>query len=255
MVNLEKLTLGNGACDHTIYAKLPASLTQICISLPNHHANARLDPVADELTKRLTRVVRLELYSHFYYPPPVEIEYAISPAAHQQNKSQLRELRLSHLNAGTGQITKFLSRVGTNLTTLAVHRVSEAYQNMLPLCPRLKRLELGGPGVVDPTTPVLSTLHGASLNFLRISISQTDTNLEALQQALPKLPQLRTLDLIAAFPLVVTDSAWLSGALFDDLHDACKARGLLLCVNGRTIRTPGTLWKAITAGHAGRDTL
>lgn len=229
-------------------------MTRLCISIPNEHRAARLDPIADELTKRLKRVQRLELYSHFYYPPPVDIDYG--PPAPEPSTSQLRELRLSHIRATSGHLSRFMIRLGANVSTLALHQVSEAYQNLLPYFSNLKRLELGRPLLVMPASPLLSSPHGASLEFLRVTVAQSDLSLETLSQAVPSLPSLRTADLIAKFPLGSSDSAaWTSGGRFDDFVEACQTRNVLVCVNGRVITSPGTLWKAICAGHSGRDAL
>lgn len=255
MSHLEKLTLGQGACDHTIYPKLPASLKQLCISLPNGHQNARLVTVADELTSRLTRIQRLELYSHFYFPPPVDIAYDTSPSGTAAQQSQLREVRLSHLRAAPGEIARSLSRVGSNLSTLALHHVSETHESLWPLCHQVRRLELGEARGTDPSVPAPSIPTTASLTFLRIKTAITDTTVNLISQGVRLLPRLSTLDLIALAPSRPDDPVWQPGGSFDDLLGMCKERHICLCVNARPIATLEKVREAVVSGHSGREGL
>ncbi|BGP55983.1 hypothetical protein JCM8202v2_003590 [Rhodotorula sphaerocarpa] len=202
MAGLEKLTLGSGASDHRIYPNLPAFLKQLCIRLPAEHQNARLVTLADELTRRLTRIQRLELCAHPLPQPPVEIEHDTmsmsSGIAPQQ--TQLRILRLSYIFAAPGEILQFLFRVGGNLSSLALRHVSNPHQYLLPLCPCLQRLDLGKYSLTDTAASILPGLTLAAVSNMRIDVSMADADLTLISNRLPCLPRLSTLDLTAPGP-------------------------------------------------------
>lgn len=101
----------------------------------------RSDSLQELLTTGPLRTVRrLELYSHIYFPPPLDITYLDDipgPA------TQLRELRLSHIIARPIHLLNLVTAVGPGLRTLAVHHVAEKLAKLVKLCPNLLRLEIG----------------------------------------------------------------------------------------------------------------
>ncbi|GAA5907504.1 hypothetical protein JCM6882_003879 [Rhodosporidiobolus microsporus] len=249
---LEHLTLGSGACDHVIYSLLPSSLTHLCVSLPNHHQNARLLPIANEITTRLTSLKVFELYSHLYFPPPVELTY---PGPEPNESSGLRELRLSHITATPGEIAAFLSSIGRRLYTLATHHISEEPSSLLEYCPSLRRLELGVTHFEPPSgTSFFRGLSAPLLNFLRVHFN-SGVPLSQLLDILPHRAQsgLKTLEFIGIFPDDLP-SDWRSGACIEALVEECKRSGIEWWVNGRIVESMGDFWRALV-GQTGRETL
>lgn len=247
MSRLEKLRLGAGACDHTIYPRLPASLKQLYIRLPNEPQNVRLVEVADALTRRLTRIQRLEFYSQRYRQPPIEVTHDPVSGGTALQQTQLRELRLSDVRGAPGEITQFLSRLGGNLSTLALHSISDPHQHVLAFCPRLHRLEVSDVSQPYPGACVLPTRTMAALNFLRTGFSVTGEDLHFIRDTLPLLPRLSTLDLTPQGRLDEGGHTVLSDAL-NDLLQRCQERQIHLLVKGRPATTLEHLWKVVTSG-------
>ncbi|GAA5853341.1 hypothetical protein JCM8547_000290 [Rhodosporidiobolus lusitaniae] len=248
---LENLTLGDKACDHNVYSNLPSTLRTLCVSLPTHHANARLMPVATEINSRLTKLVRLELYSHLYFPPPLDIAY---PPPESGDPSSLRELRLSHIVAAPGQLEAFLAAVGSSLYTLAMHHISVNPTSLLPSCPSLRRLELGAHHYTLPVPSFFDYVSSQHLNYVRIHFA-AGVNLAHLVSTSPSLASkgLQTLELVGVFPQDLDDE-WLSGKSIDALVEACEDGKVEFLVNSRSTGTMGELWRALV-GQTGRETL
>ena len=264
MSRLEKLTLGDKACDHGIWANLPSSLTHVCVSIPAMVQNARLPTVAHEVTTRLTKLQRLELFSGLYFPPPVEVVY---PPANPLDPldSGLRELRLSHVTSPA--LEAVLVSLGRGLYTLAVHHLDVPPTQLTPYCPRLRRLELGAASIVQPELPhsLLSptSIHAASLTFLRVHLA-SHVALEHLTASIGTIRakqrlegdhhRLQTLEVVGLFPDNLVGEGWTSGKGIDRLVEACKRDEVRLCVNGRPVDSVGNLWGALQ-GQTGREEL
>ncbi|GAA6030886.1 hypothetical protein JCM8097_008921 [Rhodosporidiobolus ruineniae] len=254
---LERLTLGDKAADHTLYSSLPSTITHLCVALPNNHQNARLAPIADEIRTRLTSLIRLELYSHLYFPPPAEIVY---PPRSENASNSLREVRLSHLNIAPGELEAFLEVVGPELYVFGHHHALDNPTMPFLHLPSLRRLELGVfDFVADAYSEMyLDTLYCPFLHTLRVHFASA-LPLPHLLKHFPSLLRngLKTLELVGIFPgdLVVHDkSCWTSGALMDQLVDETKAGGFELVVNGRPVESMGDLWRALL-GQTGREAL
>ncbi|GAA5873397.1 hypothetical protein JCM1840_007370 [Sporobolomyces johnsonii] len=124
-----RLHLGLNTMDHLDYSDLPATLVHLRITLPKYHS----------------------------WDGPDFLEVS------EQAQSPLHELRLWHVNSGPGELVKFLDCVGSYLDMLALHNVSESWQDLgarkpasrtVPLS--LRRLELGAkmtPGTLYPSQP------------------------------------------------------------------------------------------------------
>ncbi|GAA5836780.1 hypothetical protein JCM9279_007659 [Rhodotorula babjevae] len=264
MSTLEKLTLGDKACDHGIWPNLPSSLTHVCVSIPANVQDARLPTVAHEVTTRLTNLLRLELFSGLYFPPPVEVVYPPTDPLNPLDGG-LRELRLSHISSPT--LEAFLLRLGGGLYTLALHHITVAMTQLTPYCPRLRRLELGAAGVLTADLPqsVLSSssVHAASLTFLRVHLA-SHVALEHLTASIGTIRatqhlegdhhRLQTLELVGHFPGNLVGEGWTSGKGIDGLVEACEREQVRLCVNGRPVDSVGDLWGAMQ-GQTGRETL
>ncbi|GAA6012695.1 hypothetical protein JCM10207_005328 [Rhodosporidiobolus poonsookiae] len=254
--NVKRLTLGDKACDHEIWAILPPSLTHLCVALRTHHSNARLDTVSDVITTRLTSLQVLELYSSLYFPPPIEVEYQVDSEA----KSTLRELRLSHIQTTDADLSKFLYAVGANLHTLAIHRVLADAAAPLAFCTRLRRLELGARGFLpEQESSYFNELYLPYLSFLRVHLA-SGVALADLLDALPLLTRpregpshLKTLELVGIFPDNLS-SDWLSAKGIDRLVEICREGGVDFVMNGRPVETLGELWSALV-GQTGREEL
>ncbi|BGP42931.1 hypothetical protein JCM10450v2_007050 [Rhodotorula kratochvilovae] len=262
MPALSRLSLGDKACDHAIWNNLPASLTHLCVALPNGHRDARLTTVANELTRRLTRVQRLELYSQLYFPPPVEVEYPPMDPRDAQDGG-LRELRLSHV--ASAELEAFVRSVGRGLYTLAVHHLPATTERLLPYCPRLRRLELGAADQISEETPdqLFESLHGAHLTHLRVHLASyvslarltaSLSTIRAAQRAAGAHHRLAALELVGHFPDDLVGDGWRSGGGIDALACACEREGVALCVNGRQVESVGDMWAALL-GQTGREAL
>ncbi|GAA6046709.1 hypothetical protein JCM3770_003128 [Rhodotorula araucariae] len=260
MPALERLSLGDHACDHTIWNNFPESLTHLCVALPNGHADARLTTVAHELTNRLTRVQRLEIYSQLYFPPPAEVVYA-QPDRHDPRDTGLRELRLSHVSSP--ELEAFVCTVGRGLYTLALHHLPTAHEHLLPYCPRLRRVELGAADCIDDPGILLESLHAAHLRHLRVHLASyvslahltaSLASIRAEQRAQGGHHRLVTLELVGDFPANVYGEEWRSGARVDALIRACRDEEIALCVNGRPVDSIGDMWAALL-GQTGREML
>lgn len=165
LTSLKKLTVGAGGAGPLMYAALATSrLTHLCVGVPPH---ANLTLITDELAPggKLAALRRLEIYSQIYFPPPLELEFldeSTTPA------TQLRELRLSHVNAPRPQVDKLFSIVGSGLRALSLHHVDSApFTALLAPCPRLLRLELG---VALQVSPALHTFFGTALQRLTLKL-------------------------------------------------------------------------------------
>lgn len=268
MQKLERVTLGDKACDHTVWSNLPTTVTHICVALPAHVQDARLPIVATEISTRLTNTQRLELYSGLYFAPPLEIAY---PPADPFNSpdSGLRELRLSHISSPG--LEAFVLRLGRGLYTLAVHHLSCSPESLTPYCPRLRRLEVGAADILSSTLPesFFGTVHLKSLTFLRVhfasfvSLGHLTASLGTIRAAQgrrdPAAPttnphRLATLELVGRFPGDLVGDDWESGRGIDALIEACRREEVAFCVNGRPVESVGDLWSAIQ-GQTGREAL
>lgn len=234
LTNLERVTLGNHACDHTVWAKLPRSLTHLCVALPNSHIDARLKLVADMITKRLRNLQRLELYSHVYFPPPIEVVYPPN-----ESGLAIREIRLSHIVTTTEDMSNFFLQLAPGLYTLTLHYVRFRAQAPWPQFKSLRRLEYGKHTITE--NDEFFHLIKASVHSVRMHVEaggQVQTLLDAIERrSSHKLEPLRTLDNVSG--------DWASGKLFDQLVSACAKAGTQLYMNGRTIGTLGGMWTAL----------
>ncbi|BGP19500.1 hypothetical protein JCM10213v2_007595 [Rhodosporidiobolus nylandii] len=250
--NLERLTLGDKACDHELWnARLPASLVHLCVSLPQYHADARLALVSTEIRTRLHRLKSLEVYSALYFPPPVALSY---PDKQHSETFALRELRLSHINSAPGELATLLATVGAGIYTLAAHHVAEDLSSLLDSLPSLRRLELGVNDytTVERSASYLSSLDSPFLHYLRVHFTSA-ISLAHLTSTLPSLAALKTLELAGRFPDDLgTD--WTSGKRVDELVEACRTEQVELRVNGRVVETFGDWWAALV-GQTGREML
>ncbi|BGP34842.1 hypothetical protein JCM10296v2_006666 [Rhodotorula toruloides] len=240
LTNLERLTLGNHACDHTVWAKLPCSLTHLCVALPNSHVDARLKLVADTITKRLRNLQRLELYSHVYFPPPVEVVY---PPC--ESGLAIREIRLSHIKTTTEDMSNFFLQLAPGLYTLALHHVRFRVQAPWPQFKSLRRLEYGKHTITE--NDEFFHLTQGNVHWVRMHIEaggRLQTLLDVIERrSAHKLEPLRTVELVGNLDNV--SGNWASGKLFDQLVSACAKEGTQLYMNGRTIATHGGLWTAL----------
>ena len=268
MQKLERVTLGDKACDHTVWSNLPTTVTHICVALPAHVQDARLPTVATAISTRFTNTQRLELYSGLYFAPPLEIAY---PPADPFNSpdSGLRELRLSHISSP--DLEAFVLRLGGGLYTLAVHHLSCSPESLAPYCPRLRRLEVGAADILSSTLPesFFGTVHLKSLTFLRVhfasfvSLGHLTASLGTIRGAQgrgdPAAPvtnphRLAALELVGRFPGDLVGDDWESGRGIDALIEACRREEVAFCVNGRPVESVGDLWSAIQ-GQTGREAL
>ncbi|BGP10857.1 hypothetical protein JCM10049v2_006751 [Rhodotorula toruloides] len=234
LTNLERVTLGNHACDHTVWAKLPRSLTHLCVALPNSHIDARLKLVADMITKRLRNLQRLDLYSHVYFPPPIEVVYPPN-----ESGLAIREIRLSHIVTTTEDMSNFFLQLAPGLYTLTLHYVRFRAQAPWPQFKSLRRLEYGKHTITE--NDEFFHLIKASVHSVRMHVEaggQVQTLLDAIERrSSHKLEPLRTLDNVSG--------DWASGKLFDQLVSACAKAGTQLYMNGRTIGTLVGMWTAL----------
>lgn len=264
MSRLERLTLGDKACDHGIWPNLPASLTHLCVAIPANVQDPRLSLVAQEVRARLTKLQRLELFSGLYFPPPVEIVYPPDDPLDRFDLG-LRELRLSHISSPTLQM--FLVSLGGGLYTLALHHLSVAPTQLTPFCPRLRRLELGAADTVPldlPQSILLPTwVHAESLTFLRVHFASY-VALEHLTASIGAIRarqrldgghhRLQTLELVGNYPDSLVGDGWRSGKGMDRLVETCARDEVRLVVNGRPVDGVGDLWGALQ-GQTGREML
>lgn len=242
LTSLEHLTLGNHACDHTVWHKLPSSLTRLCIALPNNHANARLKLVADTIKDRLQSLERLELYSHVYFPPPIEVIY---PPPSQSGLA-IREVRLSHINTSREDLSQFFLQLAPGLYTLALHHAYLRLEAPWPQFSSLRRVEYGRESLLDDVD--IFRLAGETVHSARIHFD-SGCHLKALVEAIERrssrsFPPLRSFELVGTFGVDVALD-WTSGSLFDRLVSACAEAGTPLYINGRTVGTLGGMWKAL----------
>lgn len=253
MSHLEKLTLST-TCDH-LCPNLSASLTHLCIALSKELEGDWLARVADELTRRLTRIQSLELHSYFDNLPPGEFAAmsALSGGASQQG--QLHGLRLTRLRFHPGEIARFLSRVGEDLSTLALQQVPEPLADLLPLCPRLEQLDVEQHWELDGLASVLPTSPMTALTFLRVEVEVKDTDLSLIRDRLALLPRLSMLDLYVRVSASLRADYDLSvlRAAFDDLLQACEERHICLLVNARPVATFGGFRTAAATRYNTRD--
>ncbi|KAL8292411.1 hypothetical protein RQP46_001023 [Phenoliferia psychrophenolica] len=245
LTSLKKLTVGVGGSGSTMYTALAtSSLTHLCMGV---NQTVNLDLVVTHLSPggKLRDLRRLEIYSQIYFPPPSDLVFLDETP---NPTTQLRELRLSHVNAPLPQLTSLLALVGPGLRALSLHHVLAPFPSLIAPCPRLLRLELGVALVVTPKSSlsVLKSVAKADrLHLLRFHFnSQVDP--EELVKAVEDgaMDGLRLVDVTGIFPGNVADE-W-TGVLIDRLARGCENKGVELCLNGRAVgQTIGSWWNAI----------
>ncbi|GAA6006152.1 hypothetical protein JCM11491_002051 [Sporobolomyces phaffii] len=253
---LLRLSLGNKAADHTLYALLPRSLTHLTVSLPENHVNARLADIEAVIRTRLRKLVKLDLYSQIYFPSP-KVDY---PRSHRSDATTLREIRLSHINTPAGALDAFLASVGSTVHTLALHHVSAQFSSTLVShCPKLRRLELGrspSSAYVAYNQPLcrFSATDHAYLHSLRVHFDagvSVDNLVGELEAARVGGTRLGTLTLVGAFPAdLVLDRAagWTRADAIDRLVRVARDVGTVLVINGKMVESFGDLWIALLTG-------
>ncbi|BGP27151.1 hypothetical protein JCM10295v2_006115 [Rhodotorula toruloides] len=222
--SLERLTLGDHACDHTVWDKFPSSLTRLCLALPNSHVNARLT------------------LSHVYFPPPIEVLYPPG-----ETGLAIREIRRSHIKTAPEDMSNVFFQLAPDLYTLALHRVTLQVQAPWPQFRSLRRLEYGKQTITREEGFV--RLGHEEVQSVRVhagSGGRLQTLLNAIEQrATRSSGPLRTLELVGTLDEVGND--WTSGVLFDKLVSSCSKDGTQPYINGRTFATLGGMWTALQA--------
>ncbi|BGP53063.1 hypothetical protein JCM8202_004147 [Rhodotorula sphaerocarpa] len=171
------------------------------------------------------------------------------------NHGQLHGLRLTRLRFHPGEIARFLSRVGGNLSTLAFQQIPELLGDLLLLCPRLEQLDVEQHWELDGLASVLPTSPMTALTFLRVEVEVKDANLSLIRDRLALLPRLSMLDLYVRGSASLRADYDLSvlRAAFDDLLQACEERHICLFVNARPVATFGGFRTAAATRYNTRD--
>lgn len=198
---LKVLTIGPGSSNRTVYPHISStSITQLCIALPQDEETSLNNLILSLHTGNLSKVRKFELYSQLYFPAPVEIE--VLDDIEDSSSTQLRELRLSHVDARTDHFNRLLRIHGGGIRILALHHLNKCFSDFLDYCPNLLRLELGvdafhaGPSAHEFLFD-LPMLHLLRIHFQSgVLLSEVVQKLKSGQG----LPSVKTLDLTGIFP-------------------------------------------------------
>ncbi|GAA5882638.1 hypothetical protein JCM1840_002747 [Sporobolomyces johnsonii] len=170
--SLARLHLGPNAIDCLDFLHLPTTLVHLCVTLPEYHIWDGPDfcAIADVLCSgALPSLARLEMYASSRASPALDVVYPPVDTS-QQAPSPLRELRLLHVDSRPGELVEFLGHVGSSLYTLALHNISESWQDLFDAMKRtgrtvpllLRRLELGAKTTPGTFYPYRCSLQAAS---------------------------------------------------------------------------------------------
>lgn len=242
---LLRLSLGEEATDHTIYAILPSTLTHLTVAIPAQHEDPRLGEVEVALRTRLHRLVKLELYSRTHFPSP-EIAYS-RPT--ETEVSSLRELRLSHIDATTQELTSLLNSVESTIQTLAFHHVlADGLLDALSGCASLRRLELGRLDIEVDDHSLADPPSHPYLRSLRLHFSSSIPPMDIIR--ILKTPRLggrylESLELVGVLPCDIVKRTWSDAKIMDRLIRVAERKGTIFMINGRMIETMGDLWVTV----------